>query len=133
MQTDVAWFLGYWATQYETHPPEEVNVALYVLVIWATLSSLLLNWPQLHRCVLSHRACGSGRRRVRRVLLRPWELESDEDRSCEAGHLDSEYYAAVSYDSSLGLAAPYTCLLQLAGQDPLRTYHRSVHRRHPDP
>ena len=26
-----AWFLGYWATQYEIHPPEEVNVALYVL------------------------------------------------------------------------------------------------------
>lgn len=54
------WYMGYWGSQYEKHPPAEVNVVKYVqlrlhllsnLLIQAQVSRHLLRPP---RCVIHH-------------------------------------------------------------------------------
>ena len=95
------WFLGYWATQYEIHPPEEVDAVLYVSMSRAR--AVVLMHTQLSRCVHPHCARGHDRWRVRGLLLLRWELESYQYRPCKAYHFYPQQHAAVSCDNSMSL------------------------------
>ena len=85
--------MGYWAEQYVLHPPESVNVTLYVntaVFHYRQLSSMQLSlglWTTL--------GCRSNRLRHRFDCVHFWHIESLEINSCQTHQGCSGYNLEV--------------------------------------